>query len=389
MRIFIISLLTLVVVSAQAQDTSYDLTGRWGLGIGLGGTSVLGPNGFTEGNGELDGGFAGSVWGRYHYNSRWGVEASYSRLAFDFSKNIAVLNNLDPAANLFMVHGAYRAWPKEQMHMLVQLGAGLVTGSDFTVTGDSSFSKLAVSARLGAEYMATRDLMLALHLDYQHLKMGDGPASSLQVLAPMVGITYYFGKSSSAKPTVGDSDGDGVTDDLDKCAGTAAGTNVGADGCPLSGNATDTDKDGVTDANDKCPGTPAGEKVNEFGCAKTEKIEITLNVQFASGSSKLDGKSTTDVDKFGEFLVKYQDTMAEIEGHTDNTGSEKLNYSISQKRAEAVREYLIKKFAIDKKRLTAKGYGPSQPVADNTKPEGRLKNRRVVAHVTTDAPVKK
>lgn len=362
-RNILIVLLSLTFTSfAQARDIKYDLTGRWGAGIGLGGSSVSGPSAFTEGNGELDGGFVGSLWGRYHFDESLGLEASYTRLTFDYAKNIPGLNDLDTAANMFMVNGAYRFWAEEQFHLLTQAGLGLVTGSDFTVAGDNSFSKMAVSARVGGEYMATPNLMLALHLDYYSLKMGDGPATSLRLWAPMIALTYYFGGESApaeAAPVV-----------------------------PAKVIKGDADGDGVLDADDKCPGSPVGEKVTEFGCAKTDKLEITLNVQFPTGSSQIDPKFTADLKKFGEFMVKYPETYVEIEGHTDNTGSEKFNYTISQKRADSVRKWILKNYKVDKKRVTSKGYGPTQPVADNTKPEGRTKNRRVVAHVQTEAPAK-
>ncbi|MBK6599524.1 MAG: thrombospondin type 3 repeat-containing protein [Proteobacteria bacterium] len=75
-----------------------------------------------------------------------------------------------------------------------------------------------------------------------------------------LGLQYSWGGTPPAKP-VGDSDGDGVNDDLDKCPGTPAGTPVNADGCPL-----DSDGDGVTDDKDKCPNTPAGATVDATGC---------------------------------------------------------------------------------------------------------------------------
>ena len=70
-----------------------------------------------------------------------------------------------------------------------------------------------------------------------------------------------------------------------------------------------------------------------------------------------------------------------VEGHTDNVGGEKYNINLSQKRAEAIKEVMVKKFNIEASRITAKGFGFSNPLADNSTKEGRQQNRRVEAAV--------
>lgn len=355
MKTLITVLAVLFTSLAQAQ-VNYDLTGRWGAGLGLGVGTVVSPDRFSEGPSEVDASFVGGLWGRYHLNKRLGFELEYARLAMEFARNTVPLNDMDPTADLILANVAYRMWATSQLHGLVQVGIGYARISDVAVAPDDSQDDLALAARIGAEYMATRDLMLAVHANYYHVNLGSGTDSEINVFSPGVALTYYFGGAGAGPVQVA------------KQAEAAK---------------PDSDGDGIDDQDDQCPGTPAGQKVNKFGCADTEKIEITLNVQFASGSSKLEPTATADLEKFAAFLAKYPETKAEIEGHTDNTGSEKLNYSISQKRAEAVRNYLVKNLKVDKTRLTAKGYGPSQPVADNATAEGRTKNRRVVAHVTT------
>ncbi|MCC6137897.1 MAG: OmpA family protein [Bdellovibrionaceae bacterium] len=359
-------------------DDNYDLTGRWGVGLGLGMNSVVGPEVFKSGAGELDSKLSGALWGRYHLTDRIGFELAYTRLAYEFKTGGT---NLDPMTDMLDLSAAYRMWPTKRFHILFQLGVGYVRATDFSaVAPDDKRDDFVLKARMGLEYMITNNIMLALQGDYYKINLGGGNDPELRVLAPMLAATYYFGASKTAPA---DTDGDGIADADDKCPGTAAGSNVGSDGCVLAEKKVDTDGDGIADIDDKCPGTTAGQAVNEFGCAKTEKLEITLNVQFNPGSSVIDPKFVGDLEKFGEFLKQYPDTKAEIEGHTDNTGAEKLNFAISQKRAQAVVNSLVKNYGIDKKRLTAKGYGPSQPVADNTTPDGRTKNRRVVAHVQT------
>ena len=76
-------------------------------------------------------------------------------------------------------------------------------------------------------------------------------------------------------------------------------------------------------------------------------------------------------------LKEHTDLKLTIEGHTDNVGAAGSNQTLSEKRAAAVRQYLVDKHSIDEARLTAKGFGSTKPMAPNDTPEGRQNNRRV------------
>ena len=82
-------------------------------------------------------------------------------------------------------------------------------------------------------------------------------------------------------------------------------------------------------------------------------------------------------------MKTYPNTNAIIEGHTDNVGKEAYNVRLSKARADSVKQYLVDKFGIDATTVEAVGYGPSRPVADNSTPEGKQKNRRVDAVLET------
>ena len=151
----------------------------------------------------------------------------------------------------------------------------------------------------------------------------------------------------------------------------------------------DTDGDGIADDKDKCPRTKAGISVNGYGCANTEKASVRLEVQFAPGSTNLTGSSSDEIKKIADFMKEFAGTQIEIDGHTDNTGSAELNRTLSQKRAETVMNELVKNHGIPAGRLTAKGFGPDQPVADNKTAAGRARNRRVVAEITAEVEKKK
>lgn len=141
----------------------------------------------------------------------------------------------------------------------------------------------------------------------------------------------------------------------------------------------DTDGDGVTDDKDQCPDTKKGAKVDEKGCyiVLKEKVTVSIDVKFPTGSSRMDAAGEGEVKRLADFMAEYPQTNVEVGGHTDNVGSASVNRRLSQARADAVRKTLIDKFGIDAGRVTAVGYGPDKPVADNGTADGRAANRRV------------
>jgi OOP family OmpA-OmpF porin len=137
----------------------------------------------------------------------------------------------------------------------------------------------------------------------------------------------------------------------------------------------DSDGDGVPDCIDKCPGTLKGLKVDGTGCAIVQTL-VLKGVSFDFDSTRLGVNARTILDEVVTSM-KGQPTMkVEIAGHTDNYGSEQYNKDLSQRRANAVREYLIS-MGISADQLRATGYGESQPIASNDNDFGREQNRRV------------
>ncbi len=107
------------------------------------------------------------------------------------------------------------------------------------------------------------------------------------------------------------------------------------------------------------------------------------NVYFDVNKASLRASSYKELNELAEYLTRKPDTRIEIAGHTDNTGTEEDNFELSKKRAQRVREYLIKK-GINPDRVIAKGYGESMPVASNETKEGRQKNRRTEVHILSE-----
>ena len=173
-----------------------------------------------------------------------------------------------------------------------------------------------------------------------------------------------------------DTDGDGVYDYLDKCPNTPSGVKVNSSGCPF-----DTDGDGVYDYLDKCPDTARDLKVTADGCPILIKKAVTkdLNIQFDTDKADIKPEYNDRLKEVADFMNTYPQTTTVIEGHTDSVGKPKYNQTLSQRRADSVRAYLIKNFNINPDRISTKGYGEDKPIASNDTEEGRSQNRRIQA----------
>ncbi len=175
-----------------------------------------------------------------------------------------------------------------------------------------------------------------------------------------------------------DTDGDGIVDRLDKCPSEVGPK--GNKGCPD----TDADGDGVVDRLDKCPNEP--ETRNNYkdndGCPDelppnlAKFVGTIQGLKFLPNKAILTKESLAILDEAVTVLTEHNKVKVEIGGHTDNIGVPADNLALSQQRADAVKNYLASK-GVDPNRLTAIGYGQTQPVADNANAAGRAQNRRV------------
>lgn len=166
-----------------------------------------------------------------------------------------------------------------------------------------------------------------------------------------------------------DKDGDGVEDSKDACP-DVPGTLMG---CP------DRDKDGVADKDDKCPETPGVKSNNGCPEIKVEDKKILdvamRSVQFETGTAVITKASYKNLNDVVSVMNKYPEMMVSIEGHTDNVGDANSNQRLSEKRAKACLDYLVKQ-GINATRLISAGYGETRPIGDNTTAAGRQENRR-------------
>jgi len=98
---------------------------------------------------------------------------------------------------------------------------------------------------------------------------------------------------------------------------------------------------------------------------------------FKPNSAELLEEYKGKLNEAGELLKKHENVTITIEGHTASTGNPDFEMKLSEERAGAVRGYLVSKFGIETNRIKVIGYGSTKPVADNTTPEGKAKNRRI------------
>ncbi len=171
-----------------------------------------------------------------------------------------------------------------------------------------------------------------------------------------------------------DTDKDGINDEEDKCP-TVPGV-ARYQGCPVP----DSDGDGVNDEEDKCPNL-FGTKENQ-GCPEIkEEIKKTVdyaakNIYFITGSAKLVSKSFKGLKDVALIMKNNPQMQLDIDGHTDNVGSDDFNQKLSDNRSGSVKTYLVSQ-GVEEGRLHSTGHGETMPVADNKTAAGRQKNRRV------------
>ena len=110
---------------------------------------------------------------------------------------------------------------------------------------------------------------------------------------------------------------------------------------------------------------------------ETGGVVSFTGINFATGSAEITDEFARVLDGASKLINEHPEIqLLEVQGHTDNTGSDAINNPLSQARADAVRNYLISR-GVDPSRLVAKGYGSSKPVASNANEQGRYQNRRI------------
>jgi len=307
----------------------------------------------------------------YALHPNWNIELNLFRGRFDGEQgNDLTMNALGV--------NALRVFRREAVlspYLLVGLGA---QEKDRTLDGSSTNAYADAGAGLLTTFRRSKDdgRALSLRLDAR-ARYDDADGGSRIDYFLGLGLQYAFGSRAStpsmmqaAPAAPADEDHDGIVDSNDRCPGTPAGRAVGADGCE-----PDSDFDGVVDSVDACPGTPHGTRVDARGCAIKEEIRLPV-VRFDYDSAHLSPATVASLAEAVQILRKNPDVSVEVAGHTDSRGPDAYNLALAQRRAEAVRGYLVDNGVTN--RLAVHSYGESKPSADNSTAAGRAQNRRVV-----------
>lgn len=339
----------------------------WYAGAGIGGAratidqprieSALRANGsgivsFTQDTSDI---LTYKVFGGKQINRYMAVEAGYFNLGkFGFDA-ITTDGTLSGNAGFrgFNVDLVGQLPLSERLSVIGRVGAAYTTAKtsfsgnrlNAVTAPNVSERKVGPKVGLGLEYKFTE--ALALRGEYERYRVNDAVGNRGEIDMATVGLVYKFGRPAAQAPVY-----------VEPAAPVAA---------PVVAEAP--------------PPAPAPEPTSEKVSFAAEAL-----FDFDKAIVKPAGKAALD-----DLLMKLQGMDTEVMvtvGHTDSIGSDEYNQKLSQRRAEAVKAYIVSK-GVDQSRIYTEGKGESQPVADNATAEGRAKNRRVTVEVVGTRTVNK
>lgn len=279
-----------------------------------------------EGNEDMDNSLSVGLRAGYNFTKYFGIEGYAHYVPTDIENSSTNVDYLG-----YGLEGLYHFMPDSKFVPFFAIGVGGVHYSKATEdTTEGKRDKITADYGVGVKYFVTENV--ALRADVRHVIPFDGVNNDLLYT---VGLSFSFGgakKVVEAKP----------------------------EPAPV----------------EEVKPAPVVEE------AKPEIIEkgrTTLNVEFDFDKATIKKGYYKDIDDLVTVMKQYPDLNVEIDGHTDSIGKAAYNKKLSQKRAEAIKKYMVEKGGIDAKRLTAVGYGEDKPIASNKTKEGRQKNRRVEA----------
>ncbi|NLN60514.1 MAG: outer membrane beta-barrel domain-containing protein, partial [Deltaproteobacteria bacterium] len=285
----------------------------------------------------------------YNITKEWSIEAAVDYSTADGDDRVYRGNGSsyknDAKMLGYRLEGLYNFLPDTDVVLFIAAGIGgrkldYDKGSQNSADGHD----FALDYGLGFKWFFMDNI--ALRGDARHIFITDENNNNFEFT---LGLSFFFGcekpkaelpppppppKPEPASFVEPDSDGDGVIDRLDQCPDTPAGVIVDEVGCPI-----DTDRDGVPDYLDKCPDTPIELKVDKDGCPV--RVTINLNVLFDFDKSDVKPKYHSEIKRVADYMNAYAWEKATLEGHTDSRGTDAYNQKLSQRRVDAIKNYLV------------------------------------------------
>jgi OOP family OmpA-OmpF porin len=281
----------------------------------------------------------------YDFTQNWGAE-----LVFDYISTKYTEAGADESTNVFnyRLEGLYHFFPDKRIVPFLAIGAG-------GQTIDRSDSKTMAALDYGAGVKFYLSKALALRFDVRHELAFGSIEHNLEYTA---GLSFFFGGPKKVEEPV-------VEQRKPEPAAAPQ----------------------VIVASEMKETKAAPKAATEVERQLLEKKRVTLLVPFDFDKAIVKPEYSDDIKKVADVMQKYPNLNILIEGHTCTVGGKEYNLKLSQRRADAVKDFLVKKFGIAAERVASKGFGFSRPIADNKTKEGRAKNRRIEAAV--DYEVKK
>ena len=405
-----IAFMALLLIVSYGTTNAQDTQNPWLLTFGAnaidvkGGDSdiTIGPK-MSLGR-YLGKGFSLELAGAVNEISRpWGTGADATFVGIDLNAKYALNNAFGKSGwfDPFLFVGGSESWVGSENGLGFNAGAGInawfndhvginVTGAYKKVNTPVDFEMMQYSVGLAWKFGGAKAKDVTEELSD---KDGDGVADCRDECPDVAGLAEFHGCP--------DTDGDGIPDKMDKCPdvfglkilqgcpdrdgdGTADKDDACPDvfgpktnaGCPFK----DTDGDGVIDLIDRCVEVKG--PASNYGCPVLPTVEImnelneygrTILFDYDKWSFKTESYAV--LQPMTTILKEYPDADFIIEGHTDSDGSDAYNQVLSEKRANAVRDYFVTN-GINPNRLTTKAFGESKPVDTNDTAAGKANNRR-------------
>lgn len=279
----------------------------------------------------------------YNRTARFGEELVYAQIASEGRNN----SGLDRAnVHHFRVDTLYRFTPEEKLVPFIAAGLGITNRT--APSGIDRRSSAMLNYGVGINYYLSDEI--ALRGDLRHL-LGNGSGGTSNVEGT-IGVSYFIGKNQERPVPRG-------TETLR--------SSVPPEWIVIAEPVKESAEQILM---------PLPELANVK--PQAEKMKIELHIHFDTDKTTIKKIYQEELSKVGEYLRKNPELRAIIEGHTDSVGSRAYNLELSKRRAERVKDYLVK-LDVPSDRLTTVGYGLSRPVTDNQTEAGRAENRRVMA----------